>query len=112
MKPLVVSPEKKYKVSVDKWVIWVYDKTMIVTYDLEDDPKFEYGQEVSVDLSKLTGESQGFVYSNKNILGSGKIVGCAGGSLIKLWLVDFGQNFSDTYPYHVVSIPHIFIVYC
>ncbi len=88
-------------------------------YTLEDKPNFRYGEMVAVDMSQV-GES-GLGILPGRIVGRGMIQisnysgqlrsnrqewASIDGRIIDSWLVEFNQDFSPTYPYRVMSVPH------
>lgn len=64
---------------------------------MEPSPEYVNGQEVIVDLPGMKEPMKG------------KIVGCAMKHVLTWWLVDFGKNISEQYPYQAVSVQHTFI---
>jgi hypothetical protein len=76
--------------------------TLNKTYTLEDPkPKFKQGDIVEVDL--------GF-FGWKNEIWQGKIVGIVSEYIFDTWIVDFGSDISETYPYTAVAVPHVSII--
>ena len=74
------------------------------TYTLEDPkPVFKNGDKVIVNMENLTG-------SKELGLLEGKIVGKTFTHIIDIWLVKFKCDFSPTYPFSVVAIPHTAIL--
>lgn len=74
------------------------------TYTLENKPNFKYGDYVKIDMSGFLGKEY------KNSIENGIIVGKPITHIIDQWLVCFDHDFSPTYPYRVVSVPHTFIL--
>ena len=75
---------------------------MIKRYTLEKHPKFKYGDKVKVDMENM-GCGLGVL--------DGVIVGKGSEHVIDFWLVEFlGISFGPTYPYKVLSVPHVAIV--
>lgn len=70
-------------------------------FTLENRPNFKQDQLVYVDCT---------CFGDPNLpkFKSGRIVGQAIVGLLDLWLVDFGEKFSETYPYTVVAVQHTF----
>lgn len=76
---------------------------MMKTYTLEDPkPTFKDGEKVRVDMAHFGSESLGVL--------DGVIVGKTFTHVIDIWLVKFKCDFSPTYPYSVVAIPHTAIL--
>jgi len=81
----------------------VYNIGMIKTYTMSDKkPEFKYGATVKVDMGHL-GMANGKVLT-------GKIVGNGSVHVIDFWLIEFDQDFAPTYPYRVLSVPHVAIL--
>lgn len=75
---------------------------MMKTYTLEDPkPTFKDGDKVVVDMAYF-GSTLGLL--------KGVIVGKTFTHIIDTWLVKFDCDFSPTYPYQVVAIPHTAIL--
>ncbi len=79
----------------------VYNRGMIEHYTIEAKPKFHYGDMVEVDMAHL-GNDLGIL--------KGKIVGRGSEHIIDFWLIEFEETFGPTYPFKVVSVPHVAIV--
>jgi len=74
----------------------------MIKYTLENRPNFAYGDQVFVDC-RCFGDD---LLSRAK---KGKIVGLSTKGLIDIWMVDFGEKFSEAYPYNVVAVQHTFI---
>lgn len=75
---------------------------MIEHYSMENKPTFVDGQMIRVDFDVLGCPEYG--------VESGKIVGKTFEHVIDTWLVEFNHDFSPTYPYKVIGVPHTAIV--
>jgi hypothetical protein len=76
---------------------------MIKTYTLADKkPDFKDGAIVRVDMDHLGLKDLGVV--------KGKIVGKASSHVIDFWIVEFEESFGSSYPYRVLSVPHVAIL--
>lgn len=69
-------------------------------YTLEEKPDFKDQQSVKVDMASLGCDEA---------IMEGKIVGKAMTHIIDYWLVEFPHHF-PSYPFRVLSIPHVSIV--
>ena len=74
---------------------------MIKHYTLENKPRFEMGEAISVDMATMGMPEYGILI--------GCVVGKTTTHILDQWMVDFGMKF-PSYPYHVVSIIHTAIV--
>jgi hypothetical protein len=77
-------------------------------YTIENRPQFTDGQPVEVDMTCF-GFPKSTFNGNPTIF-TGRVVGKAVSNIIDQWLIEFATAFPPTYPYHVVSVPHTFIV--
>lgn len=75
-------------------------------YTLEDKPEYKYGDMVVVDVEAMGVEMKPF---GLQPFPTGKIVGISVRGIIDQWMVEFDFEW-PSYPYKVVSIPHIFII--
>jgi len=75
---------------------------MTKCYTLENKPEFVNGQEVDVDMLKLTGSLNGTK--------RGKVIGKSSTHVVDMWVIDFGEVFSEVYLYQAVAVPHVCIV--
>ena len=83
-----------------------YNARMIKTYTLADPkPNFKYGDAVKIDMAHL-GMATTLGVKTMN----GKIVGKASTHVIDFWLVEVEKDFGPTYPYKVISVPHVAIL--
>ena len=80
----------------------VYAIPTMKHYTLEKKPKFKMNEHVTVDMERLGCPTLGFL--------PGRIVGKAFEHVLDFWLVEFNRDFSPTYPYKVMSIPHVAIL--
>lgn len=73
------------------------------TYTLEDPkPEFKDGTKVMVNMAHFGSKDLGVI--------EGTIVGKTFTHVIDIWLVKFKIDFSPSYPYSVVAIPHTAIL--
>lgn len=70
-------------------------------YTLENKPDFIYGQKIKIDMS---------FFGISNEIFEGKIVGKSFIHVIDTWLVEFEGDFSPTYPFKVLGVPHTAIL--
>jgi hypothetical protein len=76
---------------------------MIKHYTLGNKPNFANQEMVKIDESVLVGST------SKEIL-KGRILGKAVSHIVDLWIVDLGEEYSRTYPYQAIAVPHTCII--